>query len=326
MNTKPSETGLAEAHRQKVLAATRCVLRRIAKWTCQLYDVAAEERLTGKKFDDFSWSEDNLDAYMSPGAAGPRIENSIVLLQMARICDVVTTGVWQGTVSDMNTTRQDLMSFHWILQYPDALMAQFESPFFLLPEICSIPLETLDAFEARRALLNNERLEIRALAALAGLSEKTVRMAAIRRGGNPELATFKDGARVYVSAAEVTRWLSTKPSFRPTTLVAPEDAVPPPPRSEAELGAYLQALRTRKKLSPQDLAALMRWTPAMTKTYMALEAGDREADVSAFDIELVCQLTRVLNPDARPEFALAVGRLIGEKRLEQTIFKEFELE
>lgn len=96
-----------------------------------------------------------------------------------------------------------------------------------------------DVTRARAALDNGDSLNLKELALLAGVDERTVRNAASSKDAN-SLKTQKSGGSTIIDNDEAKRWLANRPDFKPTEYI--EDNTLDTPRyfeDAAGFGRYL---------------------------------------------------------------------------------------
>ncbi|MEJ1959685.1 MAG: hypothetical protein WDM70_09940 [Nitrosomonadales bacterium] len=92
--------------------------------------------------------------------------------------------------------------------------------------------------KARRALDNGDRLSIKQIALLAGMTEKSVRNAIYVNGGNRLEGTSSDKSDTLVENYEAKCWLKGRRGFRETTYANFDDQQPER-LSHAEISKYI---------------------------------------------------------------------------------------
>ena len=182
----------------------------------------------------------------------------------------------------------------------------------------------LDALLARLLLANGKPLTLPQVSILAGLSEKTVRMAAkkedsqmvaIGESSNPNLLTYGDRTATLVRADEAQRWLVNRdhPFFNPTRIRGDLNAINLAPRTQNQLATILSTLRQRAGLSLADLAQQLNLSPEQATKYERIEEhwwGPDDIDSWLLDGELLAKLTRVLKVERPLEFLHAMTELL----------------
>ena len=300
----------------ELLGATRRILTEIADWTESLYDSGAGERLIGASSSSSSKSDKD---WKVTGSAGSVIERSIVIGHIGRVIDCLNTNVWHGDPSNLAATYNELTPFHGVLESNSALMSAVDDA--IDQDAGSSVYQVLDIFFARVKLeLDQEALELPELAAIAGLAEKTVRMAAVGQNRNPDLVTFKDGSRTFVKPEEASRWLATKNvDYRPIEWSEDQFLPPVDPKDMHELGPYLRILREKLDESPADLGLRLGWNEKTIEAYIAIEEGRTSINLALFTFELLVQLAQTLCPAESSDLVRIVDRVIHPRLLEVKI-------
>ena len=303
----------------ELLGATRRILTEIADWTESLFDSGAGERLIGTSTRTGSKSDKDWNV---TGSAGSVIERSIVVGHIGRVIDCLNTNVWHGDPSSLNATYAELTPFHGVLESNSALMSAVDDA--IDQATASSVLQVLDIFFARVKLeSHHEVLELPELAVIAGLAEKTVRMAAIGQDRNPDLVTFKDGSRTFVKPEEASRWLATKNvDYRPINWSEEQFLPPVDPKDMDELGPYLRILREKLNESPADLGLRLGWSETTIEAYIAVEEGRAHNNLVLFTFELLVQLAQALCPAESSDLLRILDRVIHPRLLEMKIAQQ----
>jgi len=299
--------------------ALRRSLVRLAAWTNLIFDGGAGRRLIDLPLppDGLVGANTDTDSYKEPGSAGPRIEQSVVFRTATRAEHCVRTGEWPGTLDELRSAQRTLAPFMHLLDVP--LVDPYEMP-ILLEEDETVLRQALRAFDARVELLFRGWLSFKELAALSGLSEKTVRMAATGRDHNPELATYKEGATTRVAAKEAERWLRTRASYRPTRILNRTEALDPEPANALQLATLLKDLRTRVGLSISEVIALIGLASEANADLDALEQAwwtPDQVNVALFDLPVLTRLAQVLQVSEPAKFVRAVAALLLPYQIER---------
>ena len=249
--------------------------------------------------------------FSRPGVAGRVIEESHFIWRMQQVFEFVTTGVWSE--GDLEEFGHELHGFRGLCDL--SLMSEVGMP--LAPSIDVHRLPTpqqmcrlvLDHCEARWMLYRDERIDLTQVAMLAGLAEKTVRMAANPKGKDP-LATVKDGHRTFVEPAEALRWLSTKPGFRPT-LMTDRQARSESYLSIDSLSQHCRDLRERTGLSPAALLKALRWSRAAQTSYRQLEHLAPDLDPRPLTVPRLLELGHALRVEDATGFARSAALVLA---------------
>lgn len=247
---------------------------------------------------------------------GPFVEESTTLRNFSRIYDFVTTGQWPGTEADLLEVRHELTPIGEVIQ------VNFIGPAGddLIPEEARAKIQLIfEHLLARLALHEMSELDLRQVALLSGLAEKTVRMAATRTGDGPELNTFKKDNRTWVTCEEALHWLSTKRGFRPTRFVDQDFMPTVVPTDLRQLRWGLRSQRERVRLSIDDLASRLAWDDRTRGEYERLEADGQEFDPRVFHVPGLLALALALRVGDPAAFAKAAARILAELVIEQEI-------
>jgi len=298
-------------NKQELLAITREILADVAEWTGTIFDGEAAKRLAR----DIPESE---HGYVAISSAGADIENSIVLRHMTRVIDFLNTSVWHGDPSNLWGTLNELTPFHLILQSKPGLVDEVAGQMIKSAHAKKIST-ALDAFTAYVLLVNEMPVDIRQLAAISGLAEKTVRMAAVGRDRNPDLVTVKDGTRTLIPSNEAIRWLKSKIEFKELDWSSEQFLPPDDPKDIGELGPYLQNLRKISGLSVEELASMLGWD---SDTKCAYEELEQDAEIINFKLlptAVVMQLAQVITPGDSVDLVKVIEKIIHPVRLDQEI-------
>ncbi len=228
------------------------------------------------------------------GAAGRAIEESHFIWRMTQVLDFVTTGFWSA--GDLEEFGHELRGFRALcdLELESEIGMQLAPSIDLrrLPTPQQMCRQVLDHCEARWSLYRGERIDLTQIAMLAGLAEKTVRMAANPKGKDP-LVTTKDGHRTFVEPIEALRWLSTKPAFRPTVLTDRQ----PQLLTYSSVDSLAQHCRDLREKHGLTLAALMKrlkWSRPSQSAYRQLEAASPDLDPRPLTVSRLSQLGEAL--------------------------------
>lgn len=111
-----------------------------------------------------------------------------------------------------------------------------------------------DLTSARAVLDNGDYLNMKELALLAGVDERTIRNSASSKDTN-KLNTKKSGGSTIIENEEAKRWLSSRPDFKPTQYI--EDTSLATPRyfeDEAGFGRFLTYRREELGLTIEDIS------------------------------------------------------------------------
>ena len=182
----------------------------------------------------------------------------------------------------------------------------------LLPEDAKDALRQLSlAANARKSLDAGESVDIKELAALARVAEKTIRMAthSTRPGA---MRVRKDGHWAYIEAAEALAWLRRRNDFHPTREGG--DSLDQMAISNAEeLTATCKRWTQLANSAPEALASALGWSAAQTKAYDRLLAGDITDQMTRFPPQTLRALAEHLHMPKPREFAREAFRVLAMK-------------
>ena len=147
-----------------------------------------------------------------------------------------------------------------------------------------------DLTSARATLDNGDYLNLKELALLASVDERTVRNVASSKDAN-RLNTKKSGGSTIIENEEAKRWLSSRPDFKPTQYI--EDTSLDTPRyfeDEPGFGRFLTFRREELGLSIEDVANSIN--------VESEKISDLEKGIDRLYINQVSKLADVLKEDA----------------------------
>ena len=148
-------------------------------------------------------------------------------------------------------------------------------------------------------------------------------MAAIGQDKNPDLVTFKEGSRTYVTREEARRWLNTKSiDYRPTEYSDEQFLPPLDPKNMDELGPYLRMLREKANQSVADIASRFGWDEKTADAFSAIEEGAFEIDLTLLTFEAIMQLGQAICPSESSELVRVIDRVVHSQILEMKISKQ----
>jgi hypothetical protein len=210
MPTAKANLTAAIPSRDLVMASTRFLLGAIADWTVTIFDDGASKRLAGR--GSSVWVQ---PIYFNPQDLGSvkttmaQIEGSKALQSIEKAYEFILSGFWPGTEEQLDALYRDLIPF-WTLIERNGLCDQMETD-LLDPDAATAVIYVCQLFEARRQLLHGESITLPQLALLSGLTEKTIRMGAIRaKRSRQDIPTYKAGSRTLVRADVAARWLAER--------------------------------------------------------------------------------------------------------------------
>jgi hypothetical protein len=319
---QPSDS---KTNKGALLAAGRRVLVAVGAWTNLLFDGSAGKRLLEIPISpDGVIPADQDAAYPIPRSAGGRVENSIVLSNLALAIDFVATGEWPGTFDELDGVDDALTPFRAILS-ADALIDSYGTVVVFTDDRSAL-IPVLDTLLARIQLAKEKPVSLQQVGVLAGLSEKTVRMAAIKKSGNPDLITYRSGNSTLVKAEEAERWLGLRPSYKPTRIRSDLGSLNLAPRTQNQMATLLSTLRQRAGLTIDELALRLNLTAEQAASYGRIEEpwwAPEDTDASLFDIALITRIARVLNVERPVEFVRSLADIFIPYQIDLQIARQF---
>ncbi len=252
-----------------------------------------------------------------PLSAGRLIEESAFLSRMRQVYDFVTTGIWDtGSLEEFGheleayqqLCRLELESHGGASLAPSIDPQRLPSP----QQMCGLVLEHA---VARGSLLRGESLTLSEVAMLAGLAEKTIRMAANPK--NPDrLVTYKDGHNTYVTADEALRWLSDRPGFRPTRM-ADDARTVRAYGSVDSLARHCKQLRADAGLTLPELFKQLAWKKPLQTTYRQLEEAAADLDPRPLGIPQLSKLGQALGVSDVRQFTKQAALVLAPLAIER---------
>ena len=157
------------------------------------------------------------------------------------------------------------------------------------------------------------------LAALAGVSDKTIRMAA-----NPKkpghIKTAKVGTRTVVDAEDALEWLTRRPSFHPTRMNVELDGQVHV-ADAATLAMVCSRFRERSGMNISTLRKALHWSASDTLSYQNMERGHFEHDSPTFNAAQMIQLAEALQLPHKEQFVRDAIRVVVNSRAKAQILR-----
>lgn len=235
-----------------------------------------------------------------------------------RLATYVREGVWSEGTPEVDDALSDLM-------VGVTLMLGKNGPCLIGPDgitqVSDASAEVMQllqsAVSARLALDTNGPITVPMLAALAGVAEKTVRMAANPLNERP-LKTKKDGASTFISAEDALEWLSRRGDFKPSRYYVSEGSRPKF-STVSGLAIHLRGVRAERAESIEALARALKWDDSAENAYARLEVGRAPADLNALHPQHLVQLAERYEIPQPVEFARECYPLIAAAYAEAVV-------
>lgn len=267
------------------------------------YDTKASAALLGVKPEAFK--ADLRDSVARKAAHQTR---------MVHMAERLETYAWEGTwPGDQNDLMENLAEFEVateLLNGKHGCCLIDPNHDVLVPEASrSCLLDVLTAAQTRLAIELESLINVPMLAALARVSEKTIRMASNPNNDRP-LKTVKDGSATFIRSEDALEWLGRRSDFKPTRYHVSAESRPRPVTFPA-LAEHLRAVRTERGLTVEALSEALGWSDDTLAAYRALETAKAPVDLAALQPRHLAQVAKHLEIYEPLEFARENYRLIA---------------
>lgn len=264
-----------------------------------LFDWEAASRLVGI-------DQKEIEEWMSDGAtSGVRraLRNATLPTTIALLAEYAWGGRYRGSEGELDDLLTEAIVVLPLLQSGPAELVNAQGEGVISPESRDILATVVDAATARRTLdsASYGDINVAMLAALAGVSEKTIRMAANPKNANA-LRTTKVGNSTFVLSDDALEWLRRRDGFQETVYNADSSATPAVKDPES-LAKALVTLRARRAMSVQEVSAALNWNGEKRAAYEQLELATFSAHRIALTPGDMLALARLMNLDAPVDFA-----------------------
>jgi len=239
-----------------------------------------------------------------------------------RIATYAKEGIWPASQNDFMDALTDFEVSAELLKGREGPCLFGPDQVARMPEhSAAVLLEVLTSAQARLAIDRGSNITVPMLAALAGVSEKTVRMASNPNNDRP-LKTVKEGAATFIQPDDALEWLGRRGDFRPTRYFVSEGSRPQLTTFLA-LSTHLQAVRTERGESVDTLAEALGWSIATSAAYERLDKISAPSDLANFQPCHLAQLARHLDihepvdfaRETYPLIATAYGEAVAKEQL-----------
>lgn len=228
----------------------------------------------------------------------------------AALAEYAWGGRYPGSEGDLDDSIHDALTVLPLLQSGEGELVNAVGDGVISEESRDILTKTVDAAIARRTLDSRAYgdLTVPMLAALAGVSEKTIRMAANPK--NPEaLRTTKVGNSTFVLSDDALDWLRRRDGFQETIYNFSSNSTPSIKDPES-LARALTTLRSRRAMSTADVANALGWNSEKTGGYEQLEQGQLVASRIPFAPDDLVALGKLMKVDQPVTFAKNAYRAV----------------
>lgn len=252
--------------------------------------------LAPEVYSDLAFEPGN-DSALREAARGTRFP------QLAgRLATYVREGVWSEGTPEVHDALSDLMVGITLLQGKTGPCLIGPDGTSQVPDASADVMQQLQsAVSARLALDTDGQITVPMLAALAGVAEKTVRMAANPLNERP-LKTKKEGASTFISAEDALEWLSRRGDFKPSRYYVSEGSRPKF-TTLSGLAMHLRGVRTERAEPIEALARALKWGGSAEEAYARLEVGQAPPDLNALQPQHFVQLAERYGIPQPVEFA-----------------------
>lgn len=219
-----------------------------------------------------------------------------------RLAVYASEGLWLEGTGEVDDALSDLMVGVTLLQGktgpcligPDGTTQVADASVEVLQQLFT-------AVSARLALDTSGLLTVPMLAALAGVAEKTIRMAANPQNERP-LKTTKHGASTFIEADVALEWLSRRGDFKPSRYYF-SDSRRPSFAGITGLAMHLRGVRDERGESIEAVGKALKWDSSTQEALALLEEGRAPTDLSALQPNHLVQLARHFEIPEPIEFA-----------------------
>ena len=239
-----------------------------------------------------------------------------------RLAIYVSEGIWADSMDAFMDDLTDYEVGTRLLEGKDGSSLINPEQLDLMPAASTaVLLEVRAGAQARLAIDRGSNLNVAMLAALAGVSEKTIRMAANPNNERP-LKTVKDGTWTYIEADAALEWLNRRGNFKPSRYFVSEGRRPQL-GSFGSLATHLRGVRAERNETIESLAKALDWSADTQEAYAQLERSRAPNELSAFQPRHLEQLMRhlaIFEPvelarETYPLIATAYGEALAKEQL-----------
>lgn len=265
----------------------------------ELFDSEAASRLVGMDASNLNqWWEVGVDTQVRES-----LRVAALPVHASTLAEYAWGGRFYSSELDLDATIIEALVVLPLLQDGDGELVDAHSNGVVPIEARDILRNTLNAALGRRSLDGSMHgaITIPMLAALAGVSEKTVRMAANPK--NPDaLRTTKIGNSTFVEPEDALEWLRRRSGFQETIYNAQRNSTPTIKDPES-LAIGLKMLLARRAMTVFDAARTLKWNSEKTGALEQLEQSRLSSPRIALTPEDLLAFARLMELDDPLEFA-----------------------
>lgn len=229
--------------------------------------------------------------------------------RQSRIVQLATDMATYAKVGSWASSQNDLMDALVDFEIATELLNGKQGPCLIGPdhvwlvseESSAVLREVLEAAQTRLAIDLGKDITISMLAALAGVAEKTLRMAA-NPNNDRALKTFKEGTSTFIKSEDALEWLGRRSDFKPTRYFVSAGAMPRLVNFPS-LGSHLASVRTSRGWSVEDVGAALEWSDDLVADLAAVESARAPDGLENLTPKALAGLAGHLGIHAPTEFA-----------------------
>lgn len=240
----------------------------------------------------------------------------------SRIVHLATEMTTYAKDGSWSTSQDDLMDALVDFEIATELLNGKQGPCLIGPDhvwlvsedSSKVLREVLEAAQTRLAIDLGDDITIPMLAALAGVAEKTLRMAA-NPNNDRALKTFKNGTSTFIKSKDALEWLGRRSDFKPTRYFVSAGAMPQLVNFPS-LGTHLANVRTARGWSTEDVGDALGWPDELVADLDAVERARAPGSLETFTPKALATLAAHLGIHEPSEFAREhyplIARAYGE--------------
>lgn len=260
----------------------------VAELVGWLFNVGGAAKLLGLDETEMNGAMHGWNEPPDPWAGGTKAPSVLMAERTRDMARYAWHGCWSGSPQDVQDALSEYALVFELMQISPVAPNGSE----LFADDAKQTLERVwKAAWGRFQLDQREAISISEIAALAKVSEKTVRMAANPKNKMP-LRTTNDGTRTHISAGDALNWLTPR-GYKPTRFH--DNGPGQTPISDASsLATSCVQWSRHAHMEPEELAKLLDWAPDQVTAYQAIWDGRPEHAIAAFSPKALRSLAELL--------------------------------